>query len=231
MPRKTYLLGGITFTNKTAIKKHIQQLVAKYGVGQHLGDEDSTFVRDLLEWHPSASQKIDCGIHHFEIHIPKPWNTKGLLLVRTDGTSTDFSYNVCLNPNLANQRVEFKSAARRAIWPQVAEYKSNYFAGTEYAICELTGEQIHWDEAHVDHYPMPFADLLDKYVAKSGIDPDKVTFLDGDNQVSSQFADPRLEKDWADWHQLHARLRVIRSSENINLGRHTEWSKEYATTA
>jgi hypothetical protein len=225
MPRKTYQLGDLTFTSKDAIKKHARSICQRLNAGDPLEGSDEAFVRDLLEWHPSASQKIGCGIDHFEVHIPKPWNTKGLLLVRTDGTSTDFSYNVCLNPALANQHVKFKAACRRAIWGQVSSYKTQYFAGSDFAKCVLTGDLIRWDEAHVDHYPVPFADLLDRYVQETGLDADSVVMIDSyDHNAIDRIADPLLEKDWADWHKANASFRVVRADENIRLGRHAEVS-------
>lgn len=222
MPRNTYHLAGLTFTSKAAIKKHIQQIVSRHEVGQPLEGNDFEFIYELLQWHPSASQKMGCGVQHFEIQITKPWNTKSLLLVRVDGTSTDFSYNVCLNPTLATQHVNFRYAARRAVWDQILEYKTWYFAGKEYAVCQLTGDRIDWDNSHVDHHPVAFEDLLDHYITGLGIDISQVSFSDVDNQAYTEFLDSELRNHWSEWHRRNAGLRVIKASENLRLGRHKE---------
>lgn len=216
----TYLLNGITFTSKDAIKKHVQGIFAAYKEGQSLNADDQKFVLALLEWHPHASQKIGVGVASVRIHIPKPWTTKGFLLVRVDGSTTDFSYKVCLNPKLADQTVKFAAACRRAIAWEVAEFKRSTFGEEQTVWCSEEMREITKSESHVDHYPVPFCDLVDQYVAQTGIERKNVGFIEGDNVAVVKFSDPLLEQDFANWHRQNAQLRIISGKANVSLGAH-----------
>jgi len=221
MPKNTYTLGGINFTSKESIKKHVQSIFASYREGDRLTPQDEKFVRDLIEWHPSASQKIGCGIDHIKIHVPKPWTTKGFLIVRANGTTTDFSYRVCLYPQLADKQVKVQAAFRRAIAYQVAEFKKNAFANTQTVFCPVSQRFITWQEAHVDHYPTPFIDLFEDYIRSNNLSTNDIALLPSqDNKHVDGLADPRLEMDWQRWHIERAQLRIVDSTENVRMGAH-----------
>jgi hypothetical protein len=216
----TYKLAGITFTSKDAIKKHVRSIFDAYSVGQSLNDEHQKFVIELLQWHPMVEAKIGCGIARIEVHIPKPWTTKGFLIVRTNGSKTDFSYLLCLNPKLAEQHNKFKAACRTAIVYEISEFKQAAFAGRATIWSDVDGREITWAEAHADHYPTPFCELLDRYVSESGIDIKTVRFVEADGQTSAKFADARLQRDFANWHRANAQLRIISGNLNVKLGAH-----------
>lgn len=217
-----YRLGDRDFTSKEAIKKHVQAIFAAYEPGEILSEIHFNFVYDLLNWHPSASQKIGCGISQIAIHIPKPWKAKGFLAIRNDGTTTDFSYKICLNPQLAEHDMKVRDAFRYAIVSQVVALKKEAFRFSSLIVCPVTQQEIDWDSSHVDHHPIPFIDLYEQYLQESGISvKDIVLNPHGDNSaLPHELADKRLERDWQRWHHQNAGLRVISASENIRLGAH-----------
>lgn len=220
-----YMLGNLAFSSKEQIKRYVQSIFARYEDGQRLNSTDESFVLDLLEWHPSASQKMGCGIHYIKIHVPPPWyNSKGFQIVRFDGSTTDFSYRVCLTPKLADQSVKFLAACRSAIAPQIAAFKRESFGDSESIYCTVTHRFIRWDESHADHYPKPFIDLVDEYLAASQVDVKTVKFTEGDNVQACRFADVDLATHWAEWHRQHAQLRVICGKANTRLGAHRKVS-------
>lgn len=216
-----YSLGGLSFSSKDAIKRHVQSIFAKYEVGARLTDCDFVFVRDLLEWHPSASQKIGCGVDRIEVHIPEPWTSKGFLIARIDGSTTDFSYRICLQPKKAQAWVDYLAACRKAIVPQVSGFKIEAFRNREKVWCEVTESWLTWDDAHVDHFPVPFIDLVERFKTEQGLELESISYYGhGDNETFVALADPSLEKQWAEWHLKNAKLRVIDGRANSRLGAH-----------
>ncbi|MGL5062944.1 MAG: hypothetical protein ACRC62_23455, partial [Microcoleus sp.] len=135
-----------------------------------------------------------------------------------DGTKTDFSYRCCVSEKAATQKQRLNKAARAAIHPQIREFRLASLNDDGDLMCAVSGLIKCPEFFHVDHYPVAFADLLDQYLAFSGLDIDKIQFVE--DSSTCRFADPRLEKDFSDWHLENAELRIVESWLNEDLGRH-----------
>lgn len=85
-----------------------------------LSNEDKIFLRKLIENHPNAEQKIGVGIVDFYT-FRTMYKTIGFGLLRTDGTTTDFSYLQCLNPRTDNYKI--KMACRAAVNKSILKFK------------------------------------------------------------------------------------------------------------
>jgi Protein of unknown function (DUF3223) len=218
-----YTLAGRGFPTKLAIQKEVQRIFNSYQPGDRLNSVDKAFALDLFDWHPSISQKIGVGIA--DIKIQMIGNYKAFLIVRIDGSTTDISYRVCLNPKLADAQVKFQEACRTAIIYQKQNFKNAVYGANHVRLCPVTQKWLTKDETHVDHYPISFIDLVDRFVAECGIDVTSVMFSGhDDNEYTTRFADPTLDRKWADWHEQHATLRVICKNANLSLGAHRQAS-------
>jgi hypothetical protein len=51
----------------------------------------------LLERHDEYTQKVGCGVDHFEV-MATEHGTNCFRIVRKDGSGTDFSYRHCITP-------------------------------------------------------------------------------------------------------------------------------------
>ena len=102
---------------------------------------------------------------------------------------------------------------RRAVADQVIAFKR---AAGAYGplVCEVTGELLTWDGAHVDHAPPVFLTLADQWAALAGgyraihLSPAK------DGEIGRTLADPG---PWQAFHQEHAHLRIVSRLTNLSL--------------
>lgn len=88
-------LGDMLFATLRAAKQHVQNILWKYQPGQIVDDKDSAIISAVLSRHPKSGDKIGCGVTGFEVRLRK-FGARCFNVVRSDGTTEDFSYKKCL---------------------------------------------------------------------------------------------------------------------------------------
>lgn len=218
MPAISYTIAGLFFATQKELASHVSAMLRDYGqyAPTRLMEDDAAFMGDLLQRHPSADKKIGCGVAAIWVKRNGVFGN-GFYVERTDGTFVDFSYKQCIRPFTHASKAKF--AFRRAIDDQVLLIKKEAFHETGSIICLVTGEMIIWETAHVDHEPpLTFASLLTEYCTLRGIDLDTIELYESKSGIG-KLLPPDIERDWAEWHQAHARLRVISADANVRLVR------------
>src|ERR1700677_3446912 len=157
-------------------------MVAKYVDGQRIEPEDDAVLRDLICLHPERDTKIGCGISHFT--------------VRTDGTSTDFSYHTCIDGT--KMRQDIYAALRFAVWDQVVEFKRTAYIGGTLPRCFYHDCPLTESEAHVDHEaPYTFLVLVNDWLRSTGLTLDSLLLVDNaDNQLVRELRDREQIEAW-----------------------------------
>jgi hypothetical protein len=186
---------------------------------------DNAFLRELLARHPRAAEKIGVGVSHFVVTTDAVWHkTRGFVIVRTDGSSTDFSFMKCLNGE--NLKTLVHEALRGAVVDQILDFKNNEFArGIVY--CVFTHERLTSDSGHVDHAPPNTFDVL----ARRWMNENNLSLGDvqisgpQDNNYRRVMTDEEQKSSWQQFHAGHAILRVISRTGNLS------HSKRQATVA
>jgi hypothetical protein len=149
-------------------------MLAKYRNGEDANEQDSQFLRNLLERHPEAHQKIGCGVKRF-FRDSTDEGTDCFWLERDDGTTTDFSYKSCVNAKGKSLYQEFAEACRQAVQTYLDAAKREHFekhGNAEGKVpCEVTGELVAPYESHLDHKkPMTFQVIVATYIAARKIE-------------------------------------------------------------
>jgi len=70
--RKTFVVNGETFATKKALQDRVRSILWSYKDGDMVNMFDAPFLFDLFKMHPSAEQKIGCGIAHAELRVVSP---------------------------------------------------------------------------------------------------------------------------------------------------------------
>src|SRR5688572_18481074 len=145
------LIGPLEFQSKAEAKQYARSILGQYLDHQTITEQDDSFLRDLIAIHPEAVAKVGCGISHFSSQTDPIWKTtRHFVLVRTDGSTTDFSFHTCLDGS--NNRKDVLHALRHAIAYQVL-----YFQGEEFrngcVVCPYTKQLLTPSNCHVDHCP------------------------------------------------------------------------------
>ncbi len=179
--------------------------------------EDS-YLRDLIELHPDAEEKIGSGIDYFEAR-QNIGGTIGFWIVRVDGSETDFSFIRCLTP--ASHDVRVRIAMRREVRDQIAEYRSEFFSLDTDQRCPITNDRLTPQTSHVDHYSPTFLNLAHAFAISIGGYP-LIAVVAGDSVYGARFAFEGAAKVWRDYHLEKAQLRVVSRRANLSILRRGE---------
>ena len=217
MKRKSIVVNGQEFKTQGNLKEFVQQMIDRYDDGDCLNSLDLSFCKSLLERHPDALAKIGVGVQSIKVLVTPPWKTKGFILTRMDGTGVDFSFRACVSSRGIGHRQKVNKAARTSIYPQIASFKKTRISDGLIK-CAITGQLLRWEECDVDHYPVPFADLLDQYLAMSDIDIKDIKIIE--ECGACRFVDSTIELSFQSYHLKNAELRPLQSALNSVLGRH-----------
>lgn len=223
MKGRGYFILDEFYSCKSALLERIRGIRDKYKDDERLRPYDFEFMCEVLKGHPDYALKAGVGIEAITVRIDPIWgNSRCFIIIRTDGSQTDFSFRECLTATTHNQK--FNNALRTAIESDILAFKQEFFdnsIGTVY--CPYTHEVLHFVGAHVDHKaPFTFKNLVSIFVNKFGIDIDKVVINEAsaDNTYQDTLADKELEARWIEFHRQHARLQVVSKTANLSILRH-----------
>jgi hypothetical protein len=203
--------------SKAALRAKLSEVLNAHRVGDTLEGEEAKFVREMLNRHPRAEQKVGCGVRRLYVGEGFKRGARCFWLERLDGSRTDFSFLKCLSAPTAYAVV--CKAARQAILGQILAYKEEFFASArrrdEPARCALTQEPVAEDYCHVDHV-IPFDALLREFLRVEGLRAPEIEILGtGDGEQVKRFADEVLAQRWRTFHRDRAVLRVTTPKANL----------------
>lgn len=217
MPKIPIQIGARHFTTKTEAKSHARDIMARYQEGQRITGLDDLFLRDLVAIHPEAVRKIGGGIDHFTTQLDPVWrNSRHFVIVRSDGSSTDVSFHICIDGS--NDRRDVFHGLRHAVADQVIAFQRLALGGDLMPICPFTAEVLTIANAHVDHEPPDtFLALATRWMHSAGLKVEDIPLVDNaDNQWVRTMRDANQIASWAGFHRENARLRIISRPANLS---------------
>ncbi len=220
-PKPTFSLGGMTFDAKTRVSEYVKGVLSSTPFEQALTGVEFLVLRDLLNWHPDAEQKIGVGIERIEVRRNETHakNARGFWLVRSDGSETDFSYLKCLQGERSH-RIKFLAACRFAVKDHITLYRDEFFRVAPVPTCALTGVPITPENSHVDHTPpYTFERITQAFAMLNGLDMEDVSLTLGgmDGVLVPLFSSLTMRDNFVQFHNNHAALRVISAQANLSI--------------
>jgi hypothetical protein len=207
------MVGNLTFPTQKAATEHFRAILRRHAVGTRITQPGATELQWLLERHPYAGQKIGCGVAYFTTGYAANYGTVHFVLVRTDGSQTDFSFRHCIKAPTA--LADAKQAMRAEVDPDIAAAKAEFFRKNAThegkVLCPISNAWIGPEGADADHaLPYPFDVLVTTFLTMNGIVPDE-RFVDdhGDNLIGPVMRDRALAEEWRQFHHKMAVIRVI----------------------
>lgn len=216
-------IGNEYFKSKDKATRRVQSILnntEKYSAGDSLGEDDFLFIRSLLDLHSESAAKVGCGVASIQIQ-KNSTNPKyrEFWITRKDGTRTEFSYIHCLESKSPEENAQM--AMRNAVEPQIIAFRDSEFSGRQRVQCALSGKAVSSAESEVDH-EIPFRKLVDDFLREEGIALGSVQVnATRDGETATLLADNEFCKRWCDFHQKHARLRIVTSEANRKRSRKT----------
>lgn len=172
---------------KKAIGETAREILWRVDLRQPLLGEDAEFISLLLDWHPCADLKRGAGVAFFYVDVTPRFASRGFYICRTDMSSVDFSYKVCLTPSVETR---VKKVMRLEVLAQIENLRLQLGATAD-------------DDLH--HADPTFDELARTWLTLRG--GARESLLDHGPGISRLI--PEMSQDWRAFHLEHARLIVI----------------------
>jgi hypothetical protein len=164
---------------------------------------------EVLADHENADEKIGAGVKRIWLE-ESYYGQKHFMLERIDGTREDFSFLKCFSRS--SPKANFLKACRRAVESIIIAFRNSIFGNKETIVCPVLNTHITKNESHVDHdLPYPFITIARMFCEENDIDLCEIKYI---HQIGVEFYDKDLEKQWIEYHNKYAKLRVISAIAN-----------------
>jgi hypothetical protein len=206
-----FKIRGVYYPTYVSVSKEILRRLEKYTLKapENLcADDVDWFVHLIREMHPYASRKLHRPVVGIKRYNRYGHQGNNLMLMYDDGSALAFSWRKCCKGKASSDAHSVKSAFRDAVRDQTSAVMADAFSHSATINCPICGESVRRDQAHVDHMPPEFQDLLSAWLIERDLTLEQVTLAD-DPQGGAVLPDGMTRDSWREFHQRHARLRVL----------------------
>lgn len=213
-----FKIRGVYYATYTSVRAEIKRRLSAYPVGgpkDLTADDVDWFVHLIREMHPYASKKLAKPVVGIKKYNRYGHQGDNLMLIYHDGSSMPFSWNKCCKGKASSDTVSIKSALRAAVQDQTSAVMDAAFRDRDVIVCPMSGELVNRGEAHVDHAPPRFADLVALWLIDTGLELEQVPLAD-DPQGGAVLPHGDVRSSWSDFHKRHAVLRVVSARWNTS---------------
>lgn len=211
-------IGGMYFVSYEDVRREIKKRLCAYTskAPEDLSDHDCRWFVDLIrEMHPYASEKLAKPIQSIRRFNRYGVNGNNLMLIYEDGSAIPFSWRKCCQGKQASDGCSVRSAFRAAVADQTSAVMDAAFQHGSEIVCPMSGDRITRDQAHVDHAPPRFADLVNAWLIDRDIKATDVELVD-DPQGGALLAPGHARDSWRSFHERNAVLRVVSARWNTS---------------
>jgi len=192
-------IQGKQYKRQEDLREDVKNILHAYKDGEYLSNEHMAFMLDLLNYHENAEIKTGCGIWSMFVKVNMPYKTKCFHLVRLDGTTTDFSYIMCLKTKPESRLSKFKSACRQAVDKDILEKKE----GKLYLEAHHAGVNT-------------FNKIVNDFISENNIDVFRVEIIGitEDNVVQDKFKSTEFAEKFRDYHKSKATIVLLTEEQH-----------------
>lgn len=206
-----FWIGERRYKSKQAAGDAVRAVLHGHPVGTALSGDEFDLIRDLLDMHPNAEEKIGTGVSGIQIAPPQQGPYPGFEAIRTDGSVIDFSYLSCLTkPSL---RSHVHNVMRAEVSDLVSDYfEARYAAGTFHS--DESGAPLDRGDTAVSYFRGPaFAQIADEFAEIEGGWGD-ITVTSSTSYGLGRFTDPDQLARWRFHWKAKAVLGLLTQAEN-----------------
>lgn len=233
MAKPVTLTNGRSWNTQGQAEEHFRAMLRRYADEQVVDNaQDHEDLVALLERYDDAinesPSKTGCGINYFFRRRNKGegWSSASFWVRRLDGTETDFSFISAVKGVPRSPGADFYQACRTAVEVDLVAAKKRFFQEHPekdehgFVPCELTGNRMCFDTAHVDHAYPTFNQIVLAFRAARGWThgiPAGVITPPMDAQARATFVDPAVADAFRALHHGMAILRIIDATANLSM--------------
>lgn len=213
-----YFAGGKGFKTKKSLQEYCKEILNSYEYGT-LEGEDFEVINDVFKMHPRYEQKINGCSYEIRVQTSEVNTFQNQFMVhRDDGVVLDFSYYKAISGYSYETKV--KETLRSVIVCQQRSFRKNFISKNKdcrgYIVCEETGLKMKPKEAHVDHYPLQFEEIVEKWFLERGLTLNTFKIFPEEGKgVDWQFEKPEQAEDFYEFHKNLAKYRMVLYKVNV----------------
>jgi hypothetical protein len=201
---------------KAEKKRRVSAMLARYKVDETVVGDDAEWLHELVKSHPDYPQKFGAGVTRFFVALDGLYKKPGFWFESACGIVDNFSTLLCIN-GMPPLRARLLTACRTTVQSDMHAYKAMRFGNSKWAVCDETGEPLHWDDAHVDHI-VPFIQIAGPWLDARPHLTLEALAADGIGGVSEAFADLSLAAEFRQFHKERATVRLVAAKVNMTRG-------------
>ena len=168
-------------------------------IGDVLLDDNFSFMLRVLEMHPNSAKKKGDGVDKIFIS-ESPFKNKQFSILRYDGTTTDFSYHICIR--------KFNHFTKLSLIFRNSLIDSN-------KIKELEGYKDNFNLKDI-HHITPFKQILLDFFKYKNIDYNTIELISKDNYAGGYLGkNEYLKKEFVVYHDSVAELELISKDDHL----------------
>lgn len=176
-------------------------------------------LRELLDLHPDAAEKIGGGVDHFFVGLTRDGdkfnvrpNATGIWIRRTNGDEVDFSYRTCINEHTPES--DAKEGLRLAIEDRRLDYREARIDDETFA-SDISGAVFaEREDGHVIYESPTWGQLTYRFAeSEGGWHRVLVHSGDGAVQIGSHLMDVGVHERWLAFYDEHAHRFLATASE------------------
>ncbi|MFJ1796553.1 DCL family protein [Kitasatospora griseola] len=211
-----FFIGQRRYDTKGKAKAAVQAVLHGHPVGTELEGEEFDLIRDLLDMHPDAEDKIGPGAAAIRIGPPLIGRYPGFEVVQTNGEVIDFSYQEPFKPRTRRQEVH------KVMQVEIRDLKTAYFdsrlsAGTLFS--DLSGVPLTTDDTAVSHFKGPrYSAIADAFAEAEG-GWEAIPLTSSAEYGLGEFTDRDQAERWRAYWQKRAVLGLLTQDEERRLPR------------
>lgn len=193
-----YIIGDQKFKTQKDAKVFINTLLTQNGYGR-ANSTTHLFLLELIKRHPDYENKVGVGIDYFTIG-KNPFSRNNcfyLTFTRIDGTTDDFSFNLCIKGKAVTLKQQTIYGMRNAVHDDIKKYKMN----AEQKCNTCGAKDVDFD---CDHYGTEFKQISETFIQTKGVcnsftNDACFTCIDDDEYKTS----------WINYHNENAKLQLL----------------------
>lgn len=217
-----YLINDEPFSTKADVEARCREILARTVDGEVVQEVDADFLYGLFQHHDEWAEKSGDGVAAISTQTTLH-GTRCFVLRAHCGKPVDISFRHASRKmpssrsatQLPQELRDFRDAARTAIREQVRTFRDQALRAA--TTCPITGEPLTRDNTAIDHLaPLSFDQLAFDFCIAHQVNP--LAVVVGSVQgVVATFEDTALSRQWQEFHQRTARLRLISKTGNLRL--------------
>jgi len=194
-----------------------------YTVGERItASRDDLMLREVLDLHPDAADKIGAGVSYFFVGLTRDgdkFNVRpdatGIWIKRIDGSEVDFSYRTCINNH--TEESDAKEGLRLAIEGRRMSFREERINAGTFA-SDISGTVFaEREDGFVIHENPSWGQLTFRFAeSEGGWSHILVHSGAGGVQIGSHLMDEGVHARWLDFYDKHAQRRLATASESAS---------------